>query len=68
MYTVRPQVALHNFADWTDGEFTPGERRAAELKRVLDQVVAHHRGGPPAARLRRRTTGRRCNLRKWNMF
>ena len=24
MYTVRPQVALHNFADWTDGEFTWG--------------------------------------------
>jgi NAD(P)H-dependent FMN reductase len=39
MYTVRPQVALHNFNDWTDGEFTPGERRAGELKRVLDHVV-----------------------------
>ena len=39
MYTVRPQVALHNFTDWTDGEFSPGERRAGELKRVLDHVV-----------------------------
>ena len=39
MYTVRPQVVLHNFGDWTDGEFTPGERRAGELKRVLDHVV-----------------------------
>ena len=39
MYTVRPQVALKNFADWTDGEFTPGERRAGQLKRVLDHVV-----------------------------
>jgi len=39
MYTVRPQVALQNFADWTDGEFTPGERRSGELTRVLDHVV-----------------------------
>jgi NAD(P)H-dependent FMN reductase len=39
MYTVRPQVALQNFADWTDGEFTPGDRRAGELTRVLDHVV-----------------------------
>ncbi len=39
MYTVRPQVVLHNFGDWTDGEFTPGDRRAGELKRVLDHVV-----------------------------
>ena len=39
MYTVRPQVALRNVGDWTDGEFTPGERRGAELTRVLDHVV-----------------------------
>ena len=39
MYTVRPQVALKNAGDWTDGEFTPGERRAAQLGRVLDHVV-----------------------------
>jgi NAD(P)H-dependent FMN reductase len=40
MFTVRAQVALKNFEDWTDGEFTPGERRDRSLERVLDQVVA----------------------------
>jgi NAD(P)H-dependent FMN reductase len=40
MFTVRSQVALKNFEDWTDGEFTPGERRGRSLERVLDQVVA----------------------------
>ncbi len=40
MFTTRSQVALKNAADWKDGEFTPGERRAGELQRVLDQVVA----------------------------
>jgi NAD(P)H-dependent FMN reductase len=39
MYTVRPQVALKNVGDWTEGEFTPGPRRAAQLDRVLDHVV-----------------------------
>ena len=34
-------MALQNFGDWKDGEFTPGERRVGRvLKRVLDQVVA----------------------------
>jgi hypothetical protein len=40
MFTTRSQVALKNFADWQDDEFAPGERRAAQLERVLDQVVA----------------------------
>lgn len=40
MFTTRSQVALKNFADWRDDEFAPGERRAAQLERVLDQVVA----------------------------
>jgi NAD(P)H-dependent FMN reductase len=39
MFTVRSQVALLNHADWKDGVFTPLGRRAAELNRVLDQVV-----------------------------
>jgi NAD(P)H-dependent FMN reductase len=39
MFTVRPQVSLLNHADWTDGEFTPLERRAAARDRVLDAVV-----------------------------
>ena len=40
MFTTRAQVSLRNVGDWTDGEFTPGERRGRELDRVLGQVVA----------------------------
>ncbi len=40
MFTTRSQVALHHHADWTEGEFTPGERRERALERVLDQLVA----------------------------
>ena len=40
MFTTRSQVALLNHADWTDGAFTPTERRGRALDRVLDQVVA----------------------------
>lgn len=37
---VRAQVALMTFDDWTDGEFTPLERREEELATMLDQLVA----------------------------
>ena len=40
MFTVRSQVAPQNFADFDAGTFRPQDRRAAELDRVLDQVVA----------------------------
>ena len=40
MFTTRAAGRAENVGDWTDGEFTPGERRGRELDRVLDQVVA----------------------------
>ena len=36
---VRAQVSLSSFHDWTDGVFTPDQRRVKELTTVLDQVV-----------------------------
>jgi NAD(P)H-dependent FMN reductase len=39
MFTVRSQVSLLNHTDWTDGEFTPVDRREKELTRLLDQIV-----------------------------
>lgn len=40
MHAVRAQVSLSTFTDFTDGEFTPAERREGELKTVLDQLIA----------------------------
>ncbi len=40
MHVVRAQVPLSTFTDFTDGDFTPSERRTGELKTVLDQLVA----------------------------
>ena len=53
MFTVRSQVALQNFADWKDGEFAPGERRAGRAERASSTRSWRPRGGPPAARLTR---------------
>lgn len=39
MVAVRAQVSLSQFLDFTDGSFTPTERRAAELDNVLNQLV-----------------------------
>ncbi len=39
-HPVRSQVSLSLVHDWKDGEFTPIDRRAGELGRVADQVVA----------------------------
>ena len=36
---VRGQLSMSTFTDWQGEEFTPGERRPAELGVVLDQVV-----------------------------
>ncbi|MEZ5192402.1 MAG: hypothetical protein R2734_07730 [Nocardioides sp.] len=37
---VRAQVSLSTFVDWADGEFAPTERRAGEVERLLEQLVA----------------------------
>lgn len=39
MVAVRAQVSLSQFLDFTDGSFTPTERRAAELDNMLNQLV-----------------------------
>lgn len=39
MVAVRAQVSLSQFLDFTDGAFTPQERRAGELDNVLNQLV-----------------------------
>lgn len=47
MPNVRAEVNLSLFTDWTDGEFTPGERREAEVGAMLDaleQLAATVRG------------------------
>lgn len=36
---VRAQIALGLFTDFTDGSFTPQDRRAGELATVLDEVT-----------------------------
>ena len=38
MFTIRRQVSLLNFGDWDGDVFTPIERRAGELTRMLDQL------------------------------
>lgn len=38
IFTVRRQVSLQNFADFEGNDFTPQERRAGELSRLLDQL------------------------------
>lgn len=40
MADVRAVVSLSLFTDFTDGTFTPGERRGGELAEVLNQVEA----------------------------
>jgi NAD(P)H-dependent FMN reductase len=37
---VRAQVAISLFTEFSDGAFTPADRRAAELGTLLDQLVA----------------------------
>lgn len=39
LMAVRAQVSLSMFTDFTDGEFTPQDRRAKELQTVVDQVI-----------------------------
>lgn len=40
MVVVRPQVSLSTFLEWTDGEFTPNERRPTELTNLVNEVVS----------------------------
>jgi NAD(P)H-dependent FMN reductase len=40
MFVVRAQVSCSTFAEFTDGEFTPTERRAGSLGDLLTQLVA----------------------------
>ena len=40
LHATRGQLALSTFRDWRDGDFAPGERRVADLGRLLDELVA----------------------------
>lgn len=39
LMAVRAQVSLSTFSDFTDGTFTPQERRAKEAQNVVNQVI-----------------------------
>lgn len=39
LVAARNQVSLSLFTDWSNAGFTPGERRADELKGLLDQLI-----------------------------
>ena len=39
LMAVRAQVSLSTFSDFTDGDFTPQERRAKEVQNVVNQVI-----------------------------
>ena len=39
MLAVRNQLAINTFSEFTDGEFTPAERRAGELQSVASGLV-----------------------------
>lgn len=40
MVGVRAQVSLSAFHDWSGEDFTPGDRRAGEVRGMLDQLLA----------------------------
>ncbi|MBP6995225.1 MAG: NAD(P)H-dependent oxidoreductase [Phycicoccus sp.] len=40
MVVVRPQVSLSTFLEWSDGEFTPNQRRPSELTNLVNEVVS----------------------------
>ena len=47
LMAVRAQVSLSTFSDFTDGDFTPQERRAKEFQNVVNQVIETGRALAP---------------------